>query len=271
MNTVYDRGSTHKTLVMGILNCTPDSFSDGGRFFEIDKAVEHAEQMIADGAEIIDIGGESTRPGFVPVSSEEELRRVLPVFTALAGRDVLLSSDTTKPEVAEAVVRAGCGIINDISGDLRSSGMAEIAAEYGSMLVIMFNCRNNGPCGDGIIARMKDELSDNIEYALSRGVNEDKIIIDPGIGFGTTRQQDIEITRELRQLTAGRYPVLYAASRKRVIGELYDYGQDEAIRDCASDALALIAVSRGASIIRSHRVRELKAQLAVFDSFYEDR
>ncbi len=270
MNKDYDRRFTHRTLIMGILNCTPDSFSDGGMFFEHDKAVSHARQMIDDGADIIDIGGESTRPGFTPVDDEEEIRRVIPVFEALRGEDVILSADTTKPVVARAAAEAGCSIINDISGDLKSSGLADVAAEYGTHLVVMFNCRNNGACTGDIYGRIKKELTANIDHAISRGVSEDRIIIDPGIGFGTTRQQDLEITKELHRITGGRYPVLYAASRKRIVAELTGCGDDAAARDSASDALALFAALQGASVIRSHRIKELKAGLAVFDRICED-
>ncbi len=270
MNDIYDRRATHRTLIMGILNCTPDSFSDGGMFFEHDKAVDHALQMIADGADIIDIGGESTRPGFTPVDEEDEIRRVIPVFEALKNKNVILSSDTTKPKVAAAAAQAGCSIINDISGDLRVSGLADVAAEYDAHLVVMFNCRVNGACTGDIYDRMKKELTANIDYALSRGVSRDRIIIDPGIGFGTTRQQDLDITKELHRITGGRYPVLYAASRKRIVGELTGCGDDTLARDCGSDALALYAVSQGASVIRSHRIKELKAGIAVFDRICED-
>ncbi|SCW66478.1 dihydropteroate synthase [Ruminococcaceae bacterium YRB3002] len=255
-----------KTLIMGILNCTPDSFSDGGQFMDAGKAVEHALRMAADGADIIDIGGESTRPGYVPVDDEEEMSRILPVIRRLRSDGLVMSVDTTKPAVAVKACECGCSILNDISGDLRSSGMADIAAANGSYLVIMFNCRVNGECEGDIITRAAREIDDNIETALSRGVNEDRIWIDPGIGFGTTRQQDVELTRNLSELSqGGRFKILYAASRKRIVKDLCDYGDDGELRDLVSDSLALTARANGASIIRSHRIRELRTMLDTYD------
>ncbi len=263
---VLDRKITGRTMIMGILNCTPDSFSDGGKFIDPDKAYEHASAMISEGTDIIDIGGESTRPGYTPVDEDTEAARIVPVIRRLAGKDVLLSVDTTKIKVAKLAAEAGCGIINDIGGDLKATGLADVAASNDAYLVIMFNCRNNGPCEGDIISRAREEININIEYALSRGVSSGKILIDPGIGFGTTRMQDMELTDSLDKICEG-YPILYAASRKRLVSDLYDCGDDISLKDCCSDALAMIAVSRGASIIRSHRVRELKAQLAVADRF----
>ncbi|MBP5262256.1 MAG: dihydropteroate synthase [Clostridiales bacterium] len=268
MQLKLDRKDTGRTLIMGILNCTPDSFSDGGKFLSPDKAVAHALEMTAEGADIIDIGGESTRPGYTPVDEAEESARVIPVISELSGKGIVTSVDTTKISVAKVAIENGCCILNDIGGDLKSSQMAETAAYNGAYLVIMFNCRVNGPCEGSVISRAREEIGWNIEYALSKGVSGDKIIIDPGIGFGTTREQDIELTAGLKALDFG-YPLLYAASRKRIVGDIYDCGDDLALKDRCSDALALTAVTRGASIIRSHGIRELKAQLAVADRFME--
>ena len=255
-----------RALIMGILNVTPDSFSDGGKFIDPVKAVEHALQMASEGADIIDIGGESTRPGYVPVDGEEEAARVLPVIRGLKDKGLILSLDTTKPEVAALAAEEGIGILNDISGDLRSSRMAKIAAYNGAELVIMFNCRVNGECEGDIMERAMSEISGNIDYALSKGVPEKDIIIDPGIGFGTTRQQDIVLTKELGRLSFdGRFRILYAASRKRIVKDLYPCDGDKDLLDTCSDALALAARKNGASIIRSHRIKELRAMLDVYD------
>ena len=254
---------------MGILNCTPDSFSDGGLYFASGSAVSHALKMTEEGADIIDIGGESTRPGYTPVDADEEKRRIIPVIRELSDHGILMSVDTTKPDVAEAAYEAGCKILNDIGGDLKTSGMAEAAASTGAHLVIMFNCRNNGSCEGSVIDRAVAEVDANIEYALHCGVSEDKLILDPGIGFGTTRQQDIELTREFGRLGGGRYPVLYAASRKRLVSELCSDPGDAGIKDSCSDALALYAALHGASIVRSHRIKELRAQLGVIDRLTE--
>ena len=263
----FNRKDTGRTLVMGILNCTPDSFSDGGKYTDPDKAADHALQMVEEGADIIDIGGESTRPGFTPVDGDEELKRVIPVIRKLGESGVLMSVDTTKTEVAKAALEAGCAVLNDIGGDLKSGEMARVAAANDAYLVIMFNCRNGGGCSGSVTEAAEKELSSNIEYALSQGVGENRIIVDPGIGFGTTRQQDIELTEYVKTMASWEYPVLYAASRKRIVKDLYECGNDPYIRDCCSDALALVAASYGASIVRSHRIRELKAQLGVLDRF----
>ena len=255
-----------RTLIMGILNCTPDSFSDGGRYMDREKAVSHALDMISSGADIIDIGGESTRPGFTEVSEEEELKRVIPVVTELAGSSALLSVDTTKAAVAEASVQAGADIINDISGNLKGNRLTEIAAASGAYLVIMFNARVNGPAEGSIMERALSEISANIDHALSCGVKEDRLIIDPGIGFGTTRGQDAELTRNVDKLSfGGRFKVLYAASRKRIVKELFGAADSEKDLDDHSDVLALFAASKGADIIRTHRVEELGIKLRAID------
>ena len=272
MASGYKRSISGRTFIMGILNVTPDSFSDGGMFLDKDKAVARALEMRDEGADIIDVGGESTRPGFIPVECEEEKRRIIPVIRQLSDMGMVISVDTTKPEVAIAASENGASIINDIGGDLRSSGMAEVAAMNGSGLVIMFNCRRNGTQDGSILNRAISETEENIEYALAAGVDEDRIIIDPGIGFGTTRSQDIELTRGLKDLSFGdRFPVLYAASRKRVVKDIIGGTEDMDLLDDSSDALALAAVSRGASLIRSHRIRNLRDQLNVFDRIMEDK
>ena len=228
MASGYKRSISGRTFIMGILNVTPDSFSDGGMFLDKDKAVARALEMRDEGADIIDVGGESTRPGFIPVECEEEKRRIIPVIRQLSDMGMVISVDTTKPEVAIAASENGASIINDIGGDLRSSGMAEVAAMNGSGLVIMFNCRRNGT-QDGSILNSKD------------------------LSFGD------------------RFPVLYAASRKRVVKDIIGGTEDMDLLDDSSDALALAAVSRGASLIRSHRIRNLRDQLNVFDRIMEDK
>lgn len=266
MDNLAGRFGEGRTLVMGILNCTPDSFSDGGLYLDSKAATEHALDMISKGADIIDIGGESTKPGFTPVAEEEELRRIIPVITELRDTDAILSVDTTKPGVAKAAAEAGVAIINDISGDLKDNEILNVAASNDSYLVIMFNCRKNGESDGSIIDRALDEITQNIDMALSKGVQENRILIDPGIGFGTSRQQDIELTREIGRFSmGGRFKVLYAASRKRMIKELMaPFGEAGDIDD-VSDIVHVYAASHGADIIRTHRVAELRDKLAVTD------
>ena len=255
-----------RTLIMGILNCTPDSFSDGGLYLDSKAATDHALEMIGMGADIIDIGGESTKPGFTPVDEEEEIRRVIPVITGLRDTGVVMSVDTTKPGVAKKAAEAGANIINDISGDLKGNMIADVASANGSYLVIMFNCRKNGGSEGSIISRALDEIRHNIDIALGKGISESRLIIDPGIGFGTSREQDIELTKNIASFSmGGKFRVLYAASRKRMIKELMATLAAEGDIDDVTDTVNIFAASHGADIIRTHRVKELREKLAVTD------
>lgn len=239
---------------MGILNVTPDSFSDGGR--NIGFEVETAFRLIDEGADIIDIGGESTRPFFTPVSVQEEIERVLPAVKRISeSSDMPISVDTMKPEVAEAVLNAGADIINDVTG-LKGEGMAEIIAEYGAATVIMHMPREPTDVHsilmkeeDPMPAIMED-LSRRVSEALDAGIGEKSIIIDPGFGFGKTDRQNIKILENLMSMTE-RFPVLAGVSRKRFLSEAFP----ALSKDDASLEAARIAVTNGASIIRVHDVK----------------
>lgn len=253
---------------MGILNVTPDSFSDGGRYSHLDRALEHAHRMVADGASILDIGGESTRPGATPVSAEEELDRVLPVIEALAGQtSARLSIDTYKPEVAEPCLRAGATMINDVTG-LRDGRMAPLAAAHGAALVIM-HMRGTPATMAGessyqdVVAEVKDFLAR--QAAAARAIGVEEIILDPGIGFAKTAAHSFELLRRLPELAQLGYPVLIGPSRKSFLSTLPGMA---APQDRLEGTLAasVIGSLHGASIVRVHDVQPCRKALAVADA-----
>jgi dihydropteroate synthase len=261
---------------MGVLNVTPDSFSDGGEFFSLDKALAHAEQMIAEGADIIDVGGESTRPGDAAiVSAEEELKRVLPIVEELLKRTrVPISVDTTKAAVARATLAAGAAIVNDISALRFEPEIANVVAEAGAGLVLMHSrgtpgaLHNLSPVAD-IIAEVTGCLRESIRIAEQRGVNSESILIDPGIGFGKSQEQNLELIAKLDQLVASfaEFPMLIGTSRKSFIGRLLG---DEQNNPAPADArlngtLATItaAILKGAHIVRVHDVKAAKEVVRV--------
>ena len=252
-----------RPLVMGIVNVTPDSFSDGGRFLDVQKAVAHAEQLAADGADILDIGGESTRPGHAPVSADEELRRVLPVVEAVVKRVSLpISIDTMKGSVAEAALGMGASIVNDVWGFQHDSGIAGVAARAGALCVLMHNRRDEDGSLD-IIEDVRAFLSRSVEIALTAGVAREKIVLDPGVGFGKTHEQSIACIARLDEIRALGFPVLIGASRKRIIGRIT--GKADPMRRAAgSVGAALAAAARGASILRVHDVAETVDALRVY-------
>ncbi len=245
--------------VMGILNVTPDSFSDGGRYDRPDAAIERALQMVEEGASIIDVGGESSRPGSPRVSAEEELRRIMPVIKGIREvSDIPLSVDTYKPEVAEKALNAGADIINDIYG-LRKDGMAELIAEHGAGVIIMHmkgdpdNMQKN-PEYDDVISEIIAFLDLQAEKAIEAGISPESIAIDPGIGFGKTLEHNLRIIRELRAFRSLGFPVLLGASRKSFIGMSLDLPVQD--RKEPSVAVACMGLQRGASIFRVHDVKE---------------
>src|ERR1051326_2170773 len=256
-----------RTLIMGILNVTPDSFSDGGQFVTLDTALAQAEKMIAEGVDIIDVGGESTRPGGEPVSFQEEIDRVVPVIEALARRiEVPLSVDTTKSEVARAALDAGAAIVNDISALRFDFYVADAVARAGAGLVLMHSrgtpatMHRLPPVAD-IMDEVVSSLRASIHMAERRGVKRESIVIDPGIGFGKSQQQNVELIARLDKLIAAfpDYPLLIGTSRKSFIGKILS--DDSANPAPASErlygTLATIAVSvlKGANIIRVHDVK----------------
>ena len=241
-----------RTYIMGILNVTPDSFSDGGGFLEIEKAVVHAKKMVLAGADIIDIGGESTRPGSKEVLAEIELSRVLPVVSRLVKEiGVPISVDTYKAEVAEKVLEAGAHIINDIWGLQRDSNMASVIAKYNVPIVIMHNQMGTEYEKD-IMTSIKDFLEKSIKIALKAGIKKENIILDPGIGFGKSFEQNIEVIAKLGELNDLGYPMLLGASRKSMIGRILDLPPEERIEGTL--ATTVMGIIQGIDIIRVHDV-----------------
>ncbi len=249
----YQLDFSQKTYVMGILNVTPDSFSDGGKHNTLDRAIDHAARMVAEGADIIDIGGESTRPGFQPISAEEELERVLPVVEALATRfDLPLSIDTYKAKVAKAALEHGAHIINDIWGAKADSQMAQVAAETGAPIILMHNRKE--ATYQNLIRDMLNDLFESIHLVRQAGVREDKIILDPGIGFGKTYEHNVEIMRQLERFTSLGYPVLLGTSRKSMIGYALDLPVGERLE--GTIATVCQGISKGCAVVRVHDVKE---------------
>lgn len=249
-----------RPLIMGILNVTPDSFSDGGEYYS-GGAVEHALQMIDDGADVIDIGGESTRPGSSPIAAEEEISRIVPVIRELSAvTDVPISVDTMKARVAEAALGAGADIINDVCG-LRADGMMELAGSSGVPVIIMHmhgapKTMQIDPISDNAVGIVSDFFKERIASALNHGVKD--IILDPGIGFGKTYDQNMELIDHASDLSFG-YPVLIAASRKKFLNHYYP-GMD---RDEATVKASMRAVEHGADMVRVHNVKIMRDALRV--------
>lgn len=242
-----------RTYIMGILNVTPDSFFDGGKFSVPDSAIGHAMQMAEEGADIIDIGGESTRPGHLEVSEEEELERVIPLITELVKvLEIPVSIDTSKAAVAREAVRAGASIINDVWGFKRDPDIASIAGDAGVFCVLMHNRDNTDY--KNLIGEIKTGLIESIDIALSAGVKRNKIIIDPGIGFGKTVEQNLEVMARLSEFRGMGYPLLLGTSRKSMIGVSLDLSVDERLE--GTIATTVIGINSGCSIIRVHDVKE---------------
>jgi len=256
--------------IMGILNVTPDSFSDGGRYIATETAVEHALKMVESGAEIIDIGGESTRPGAASVSEAEELRRVVPVIAALSEKTgVPISIDTTKYGVARESADAGASIINDITALRNDPKIAELAAERGLPLILMHmqgepRTMQNAPHYDDLMNEIAEFLRSQIEQAVATGVKREQIIIDPGIGFGKTAEHNLTILQQLAELKSLRQPILVGASRKSTIGLIT--GKPASNRLSGSLAAAGMAMLGGAHILRVHDVDETLAFVKVVES-----
>jgi dihydropteroate synthase len=252
-----------RPLVMAILNVTPDSFSDGGKFTDFDEALKQAEKLIAEGADIIDIGGESTRPGSKRVPVNEEIARVVPIIEAITKRfDIPISIDTTKSEVAQAAVNVGAEIINDISGLRFDASIATVAAKHGMGLVLMhsrgeFETMHSQPPVDDIIADVTDDFRRSLNLAQNSGVHPENIALDIGIGFGKTLEQNLELLAKLDKLVVefDQYPLLVGTSRKSFIGKILD-GAPPNERLSGSLASVAIAVWNGAKIVRVHDVKE---------------
>ncbi len=263
---------------MAILNITPDSFSDGGKFASLDAALKQAEKLINEGADILDIGGESTRPGSAGVSADEEISRVIPVIEAIAKRfDIPISIDTTKSQVAQAAVEAGVEIINDISGLRFDPSIAALAAEHKAGLVLMhsrgeFATMHSQSPVDDIIAEVTADLRRSTSLALKNGVSRDCIALDIGIGFGKTLDQNLELLAKLDKLVLEfeQFPILVGTSRKSFIGKLLD-GAPPDQRLSGSLASIAIAVWNGATIVRVHDVKETVDALTIISAIRSQR
>ncbi|OCA80697.1 dihydropteroate synthase [Bacillus sp. FJAT-27225] len=252
-----------KTLIMGILNVTPDSFSDGGRFNSIDRAIERAKEMVEHGADMIDIGGESTRPGHEPVSQDEEISRIIPIVKALARElSVPLSVDTYKAEVARQALKAGAHIINDIWGAKKDPEIANVAAETGAPIILMHN-REDVPYSTFMREALLD-LYESIAIAKAAGVKDEQIILDPGIGFAKTYEQNMEMMQNLEQLVGIGYPVLLATSRKRFIGHVLDVPPDERME--GTGATVCYGIQKGCQMVRVHDVKEISRMAKMMDA-----
>lgn len=275
VNGFLDCGSRRlpldRPLVMGIVNVTADSFSDGGRFLDPAQAVAHGERLAAEGADLVDVGGESTRPGAAPVALEEELARVIPVVRTLAGRGIAVSVDTMKPEVMRAAAAAGCAMLNDVNG-LRAPGALEAAAASGVAICAMHmqgtpETMQADPRYADVVAEVRHFLAERARQLEAAGVRRDRIVLDPGFGFGKTFAHNVALVQGLAAIAALGYPVLAGLSRKRMIGEITGRPVEE--RMAGSVAAALVAVQNGAAIVRVHDVRPTVDALKVWAALHE--
>ena len=262
-----------RTLVMGVLNVTPDSFSDGGRFFDAARALEHAARLVEEGADILDIGGESTRPGSADVDAEEEERRVVPVVAALIGHvPVPISVDTTKARVARAALDAGAEIVNDISGLRFEPALADEAARARAGLVLMHSLGTRGtlhtlPPAEDVLGEVTESLRASVREAERRGVERASLCVDPGVGFGKSQEQNVELLARLDVLADAfpDLPLLVGTSRKRFVGALLG-GAPVEERLYGTMATVAAAVLRGASVVRVHDVRAAVDTVRVIDA-----
>ena len=253
---------------MGVLNVTPDSFSDGGHFYYKKQALSHAKSMIAEGADIIDIGGESTRPGAPPVALDEERQRVLPVLEALNGCGVPLSVDTHKPELMSEAVAAGAAIINDVNG-FEALGALEAVASSNAAICIMHKqgdprTMQQNPAYADVVSEVSAYLQARVSTAMAMGIAKSRILIDPGFGFGKSLAHNLDLLRRLRELSKMGVPLLAGLSRKSMLGKIT--GREPADRVHASVAAALLAVQNGAGIVRVHDVAATRDALLVWQA-----
>lgn len=252
----------NNTYIMGILNVTPDSFSDGGSHETVDEALRHTERMIEEGADVIDIGGESTRPGAKPVTETEELNRVLPVLKAIKARlDIPVSVDTYRASTAKAALDEGADLINDIWGLRYDKGeMAKVVAQSHRPYILMHNARNDET--PDFISNIKLSLAESLRIADAAGIDKDKIILDPGMGFNKTYEENLEILRRLDELNVMGYPMFLGCSRKSVIGNALDLPVDERLEGTL--VTTVLAARAGYSFVRVHDVRENKRALMMY-------
>lgn len=265
------------TMLMGVVNVTPDSFSDGGQFFDADKAIGHALRLVAEGADIIDIGGESTRPNATPVSEEEELRRVLPILRALAAQkiSVPISIDTMKPAVAEAALNGGASIINDIAANRFDPRMWQLARETGAAYVLMHmqgtpHTMQRDPRYGDVVREVAEFYKQGLARLHESGILPEQILLDPGLGFGKTVEHNLELLAGLDHFRTYQRPLLVGASRKAFIGKITGAERMEE-RLPGSLACAMAAAQAGAQIIRTHEVRATRQALRIMEAIQQAR
>lgn len=247
---------------MGILNRTPDSFFDGGRYSEINSAVEHILSMILEGADIIDVGGESTRPDSVPIDVNEEIERVVPLIKEISQKcDIPISIDTYRAKTAEAAIKAGACLVNDVWGLKADPNMADVVAQYGVPICIMHNRKT--PNYQNLIDDIKSDLSKSIEIALKSGIKDENIILDPGIGFGKTYENNIEIMNKIEKIKLMGFPLLLGISRKSIIGLTLDLPAEDRLE--GTIAANVIGILKGVDIIRVHDVGQNKRAAIMAD------
>lgn len=260
-NKVHDL--TQRTLIMGILNVTPDSFSDGGAYVALEEALAHARRLVAEGADIVDVGGESTRPGSLAVSAKEEMRRVIPLIRRLSRElDAPISIDTYKAEVAAAALEAGASMLNDVWGGRRERDMLMLAAARQVPICLMHN-KEVAEYGD-LLAEVKASLLASAELAEACGVRRENIVLDPGIGFGKTALHNLVIMQRLAEITALGYPVLLGTSRKSFIGKVLDLPVEERVEGTA--ATVAYGITRGVRLVRVHDVAAMQKVAKMTDA-----
>lgn len=260
-----------RTLVMGIVNVTPDSFSDGGDHFDTDAAIGHGRLLLAQGADILDVGGESTRPGAERPDEAEELRRVVPVVRALAAEGAVVSVDTMRANVARAVAEAGAAIINDVAGGLADEAMLPTVAELGLPYICMHwrghgAVMNAAAVYDDVVAEVVGELEERVEACLGAGIERDRLILDPGFGFSKDVDHNWELMRHLDQVERMGFPLLVGVSRKRFLGDLLAEGgtpRPPKERDAATAAITTLMAERGIWAVRTHEVRDQRDAVEV--------
>jgi dihydropteroate synthase len=264
-----------RTYIMGILNVTPDSFADGGKYLALDLALQHAGEMLEQGADIIDVGGESTRPGGTPITSDEELSRVIPVIGKISQTyGCPVSVDTSKAVVAEAALAAGACLVNDVTGLQQEQAIADIAGRWQAGVVIMHNARlyrnqvNSQPAGD-LMQDVLNFLQQSVRLALRAGLRREQLVLDPGIGFGVTPGESMQMIACLDRLACLNLPILSGPSRKRFIG--FALGRPEADRLLGTCAAVSVSIVRGADFIRVHDVREMVEVARVTDAICRER
>lgn len=256
-----------RPLLMGVVNVTPDSFSDGGRFFDAAAAVAHARRLADEGADLIDVGGESTRPGAAPVSEQQELERIRPVLEALHDLKIPISVDTRRPRVMQEALKAGASMINDVEA-LAAPGALAAVAGSGCAVCLMHKkgepaTMQRDPHYDDVVSEVKNFLNQRIEAAKAAGIAAERMVVDPGFGFGKTAQHNLTLLRRLSELS--EFPILVGLSRKSTLGKITGRPVDE--RLAGSLAVALLALQGGATILRVHDVKETRDVIAVWEAF----